>query len=99
MAEENEGEEQFFKDLGATVEQTVEEVRGFEVNYFNVIGRMDAALPWLADFNKKMQNYFEQDFAAALEFAHELRQAKDVQDFIRIQSEYIQKCFQSLLHK
>jgi hypothetical protein len=38
MAEENEGEEQFFKDLGATVEQTV----------------------------------------------------------IRIQSEYIQKCFQSL---
>jgi hypothetical protein len=38
----------------------------------------------------------QQDFAAALEFAHELRQAKDVQDFVRIQSEYSQKCFQSL---
>ncbi|MGA8697411.1 MAG: phasin family protein [Xanthobacteraceae bacterium] len=96
MAEENEDEKQFFKDLGATAEQTLEEVRGFEVNYFNVIGRMVATLPWLADFNKKMQSYFEQDFAAALEFAHELRQAKDVQDFIRIQFEYSQKCFQSL---
>jgi Phasin protein len=96
MAEANEDEKQFFKDLGATAEQTLEEARGFEVNYFNVIGRMVAALPWLADFNKKMQSYFEQDFAAALEFAHELRQAQDVQDFIRIQSEYSQKCFQSL---
>jgi len=95
MTEENEDEKQFFKDLGATAEQTVEEVRGFEVNYFNVIGRMVTALPWLADFNKKLQSYFEQDFAAALEFAHELRQAKDMQDFVRIQSEYVQRCLYS----
>jgi hypothetical protein len=95
MAEESEDEKQFFKDLGATAEQTVEEVRGFEVNYYNLIGRMVAALPGLADFNKKMQSYLEQDFAAALEFAHELTQAKDMQDFVRIHSEYIQKCLQS----
>ena len=95
MTEENEDEKQFFKDLGATAEQTVEEVRGFEVNYYNLIRRMVAALPWLADFNKKMQGYLEQDFAAALEFTHELGQAKDMQDFIRIQCEYIQKCLHS----
>jgi hypothetical protein len=53
------------------------------------------ALPWLADLNKRMQSYVEQDFAAGLEFAHELRQAKDMQDFVRIQSDYIQKCLQS----
>ena len=82
MTEENEDEKQFFKDLGATAEQTVEEVRGFEVNYYNLIERTVAALPWLADFNKKMQGYLEQDFADALEFAHELRQAKDMQDFV-----------------
>ena len=81
MAEESEDEIQFFKDFGATAEQTVEEFRGFEVNYFNLIGQMAAALLWLADFNKKMQSYFEQDFAAALEFAHKLRQVKDMQDF------------------
>jgi hypothetical protein len=95
MAEESDDEKQFFKDFGATAEQTVEEVRGFEVNYFNLIGQMAAALPWLADFNKKLQSYFEQDFAAALEFAHELRQAKDTQDLLRIQFEYIQRCLQS----
>jgi hypothetical protein len=95
MAEDNEDERQFFKDLGATAEQTVEEVRGIELNCFNVLGRMVTALPWLEDFNKKMQSYFEQDFTAALEFAHELRQAKDTQDFVRIQSEYILKCLHS----
>jgi hypothetical protein len=95
MSDESEDEKQFFKDLGATAEQAVEEVRSFEVNYFNLIGSMAAALPWLADFNKKMQSYFEQDFAAALEFAHELRQAKDMQDFLRIQFEYTLGCLQS----
>jgi len=34
-------------------------------------------------------------FAAAFEFARELSQAKDMQDFIRIHTEYIQKCLQS----
>ena len=95
MAEESEDEIQFIKDFGATAEQAVEEFRGFEVNYFNLIGQMAAALPWLADFNKKMQGYLEQDFAAALEFTHELGQAKDMQDFIRIQCEYFQKCLHS----
>jgi hypothetical protein len=95
MREENEDEKQFFKDLSATAEQTVEEFRGFEVNYFNSIERMMTALPWLADYNKRLQSYVEQDFAAALEFADELRQAKDMQDFVRIQSDYIRKCVQS----
>jgi Phasin protein len=95
MPEENEDEKQFFKDLGATAEQTVEEVRGFEVNCFNLIERMMTALPWLADYNKRVQSYVEQDFAAALECAHELRQAKDMQDFVRIQFDYIQKRSQS----
>jgi hypothetical protein len=31
MAEENEDEKQFFKDFGATAEQTLEEVRGFTI--------------------------------------------------------------------
>jgi hypothetical protein len=50
------------------------------------------ALPWLADFNKKLQSYIEQNFAAAYEFTREMSQASDMQDFIRIQTDYIQKC-------
>jgi hypothetical protein len=95
MEDENEDQKQFFKDLGATAEQAVGEVRGFEGNYYTLIQRMMATLPWLADFHKRMQSYVEQDFAAAFAFARELSQAKDMQDFVRIQTEYIQKCLQS----
>ena len=44
---------QFFKDLGATAEQTVEEVRGAEENYFSMMQKMMKPLPWIADLNAK----------------------------------------------
>ena len=48
-------EQQFFKDLGATAEQTVEEVRGAEENYFVLIQRMFSAFPGVSDLNNKLQ--------------------------------------------
>jgi hypothetical protein len=94
MEEENEDQKQFFKDFGAAEEQAVQEVRGFEENYYSLIQGMMPALPWLANFNKKLQSYIEQNFAAAYEFTRELSQAKDMQDFVRIHTAYIQKCLQ-----
>jgi hypothetical protein len=95
MEEENEDQKQFFKDLSATEEQAVQEVRGFEENYYSLIQGMMPALPWLIDFNKKLQSYTEQNFAAAYQFTGELSQAKDMQDFGRIHIAYIQRCLQS----
>ena len=92
MDDESQAQRQFFKDFGATAEQTVQEVRGFEENYYSLIQRAMPALPLLADFNKKLQNYITQNLTAAYEFARELGQAKNMQDFIRIQTDYIQKC-------
>ncbi len=92
MNEESQDQKQFFRDFGATAEQTVQEVRGFEENYYSLIQRAMPALPWLADLNKKLQSYVEQNFAAAYEFTRELSQAQNMQDFIRIQTDYIQKC-------
>ena len=63
--EENEDQRQFFRDLAATAEQTVEEVRGLEENYFSVLQGAISALPWIADRNRRLQNYIEQDFHAA----------------------------------
>ena len=40
---------QFFKDLGATAEQTVEEVRGVEENYFSMMQKTMKPLPWIAE--------------------------------------------------
>jgi hypothetical protein len=90
--EENQNQRKFFKDFGATAEQTVQEVRGFEENYYSLVQRMMPALPWLADLNKKLQSYVLQNFAAAYEFTRELSQVKNAQDLIRIQTDYIQKC-------
>ena len=92
MDEENEDQKQFFKDLSATEEQVVQEVRSFEETYYSLIQAMMPALPWLGDFNKKLQSYIEQNFAAAYEFTRELSQAKNMQDFIRIHTDYTQKC-------
>ncbi len=92
MNEESQDQKQFFRDFGATAEQTVQEVRGMEENVYNLIHRAMPALPWLADFNQKLQGYIEQNFAAAYECTRELSQASDTQDFIRIQTDYIQKC-------
>jgi hypothetical protein len=60
MDEEDQDQKQFFKDLSATEEQAVQEVRGFEENYYSLIQGMMPTLPWLADFNKKLQSYIEQ---------------------------------------
>jgi hypothetical protein len=62
MMTEEQDQQQFFKDLGATAEQTVEEVRGAEENYFILMHRILAAFPGMAELNKKLQNYAEQNF-------------------------------------
>jgi Phasin protein len=95
MDEDDQNQKHFFKDLSATEEQAVQEVRAFEENYYSLIQAMMPPLPWLIDFNKKLQSYIEQNFAAAYEFTRELSQAKDMQDFVRIHTAYIHKCLQS----
>jgi hypothetical protein len=89
-------QKQFFKDLGATAEQTVEQVRGAEENYFSEIQKTMSVFPWIADLNERLQSYAEQHFAAALDVAHKLSQAKDFQDFSRLQTEFIQARMQSI---
>lgn len=96
VEQENEDQKQFFKDLGATAEQTVQEVRGFEENYYSLVQRTTIALPWAADFNKKIQSYAEENFATAFALARELSEAKDMQDVFRIYSDYNQKYFRSI---
>jgi hypothetical protein len=92
MDEESQDQKQFLRDFSATAEQTVQEVRGFEENCYSLVQQAMPALPWLGDFTKKLQSYIEHNFAAAYEFTRELSQAQNMQDFIRIQTDYIQKC-------
>jgi len=97
--EEEQDQRQFFKDLGATAEQTVEEVRGVEEDYFAVLQNTLIAFPWIADIAAKMQSYADQNFVDALRFSRELSQAKDIQDFVRINVEFAQKSFKSVVEQ
>jgi hypothetical protein len=90
--EENEDQKQFFRDLAATAEQTVEEVRGLEENCVSAVQRAIFTFPWIANTSRRLQSYIEQNFHAAFEFTRELGQAKDFQEFARINTEYVQKC-------
>ena len=83
-------QELLFKDLDATAEQTVEQVRGLEENYFSVLQKTMSGIPWIVDLNRKAQSSAEQHFAAGLKFAHKLSEAKDFQDLARIQTEFWQ---------
>ena len=92
MDKEKEDLKRFFKDWSETVEKTVREIRSFTGNYYNFIGEMLKPLPWLADFNKKLHGYIEQDFDAGIEFVQQVSRAADIQDLTRIYVAYVQKC-------
>ncbi len=88
-------EEQFFRDLGATTEEAVEQVRGVEKNYFSMLQNAAFAAPWIVDLSKKLQSYADRNVAAALDFSHQLSGATGFLDLARIQIEYTQKQFES----
>jgi hypothetical protein len=84
-------EEKSFQNMSEMVTQGTDQVRKAMENYLNFIQKTASGSPWLEpDLNKKMKNYAEQNVAVASEFARKLTQAKDIQDFWRIQTEFMQ---------
>jgi phasin family protein len=54
-------------------------------------------LPWAGtDLSKKIMSYAEKNVATSFEFAQELAQTKDLQDVLRIQTEFFQTQLKSL---
>jgi hypothetical protein len=80
----------FFKDLGATVKQTVELARGVEENCFSVVQTALPAMPWIAELNKEAQTCVEQQFDAGRNYAEKLSHARDFRELMRIQTEALQ---------
>jgi hypothetical protein len=71
--------------------QNLELTRKAMETYADLFGKGMTAFPWLdADINKKMQSYTERNIAAAREFIQKLSEAKDVQSFWQIQTDFMQ---------
>jgi hypothetical protein len=83
------------EDLKANVQQalekTAEQTRGALNSYFDFIQRAISSHPaGGSDLGEKLKTYTDKNISAAHELAHKLSQAKDLQDVVRIQTEFMQ---------
>jgi hypothetical protein len=89
--------EQAVKQAGQIVEKTIDQTRGALDNYFSFIQKAFSFYPvGGTELGEKMNRYTAQNISAARDFVHKLSQAKDLQDLIRIQTEFMQTQFSVL---
>jgi hypothetical protein len=86
------------QDLNANakqvVEQTMEQMQAAVDNYFNFIQKTMSSYPLDGtEFGEKLKSYAEKNIAATNEYVLKLSQAKDLQEAIRIQTEFVQTQF------
>jgi hypothetical protein len=86
------------QDLNANskqvVEQTMEQMQGAVDNYFNFIQKAMSSYPLGGtEFGEKLKSYAEKNIAVTNEYALKLSQAKDLQEVIRIQTEFVHTQF------
>ena len=89
------------EDLNASakqlVEKTMEQTRGALDNYFNFVQKTMSSFPLgRTEFGEKLKSYAETNIAATNEYLNKLSQAKDLQEVIRIQTEFMQTQFSVL---
>ena len=83
-------------DLKANVERALEQTRGVLNTYFNSIQRAISSYPsGGTELGEKLKSYTKENIAAAGEFADKLSQAKDFEDVIRIQTEFMEMQFKA----
>jgi hypothetical protein len=77
--------------LSEMMTQGFEQTRKAMESYLDFFQKNIKASPLLdTDLNKKMKTYTEQNIAAASAFAQKASNAKDFQDFWRMQTEFMQ---------
>ena len=83
--------DQPFVEFSDMMTQNFEQTRKAMEKYADLFGKGMKASPWLdADLNKKIKDYMERNVAAANEFMRKLSEAKDVQSFWLVQTNFMQ---------
>ncbi len=97
MAKDSTPLEDLKTNVERAVEQTMEQTRGTLDNYFNFMKKAFSSYPFGgAELGEKLKTYTERNIAAAEKFIQKLSHAKDFQDIIRIQTEFMQTQFEAL---
>jgi hypothetical protein len=93
----NANAERAVKQAEQVIEKTMDQTRGALDDYFNFMQKAFSFYPvGGTELAEKMNSYTEQNISAARDFVHKLSQAKDFQDIIRIQTEFMQTQFSVL---
>jgi hypothetical protein len=86
MAKDKQPLEALSEATERTVEQNMEKARGAMDNYFSFLQNI-----WGSnDLTEKMKSYTERNISAYTECVGKLSQARDFQDAVRIQTEFMQ---------
>jgi hypothetical protein len=79
-----------FESARQTAEQMTERTQETITNYFSCLQNTMQTFPWgNTDLNKKLMSYATETFTAPLSFAHKLSQAKNLEDVVKIQTEFV----------
>ena len=79
------------QDAGRVIEQTKEQALGAADTYFDFLKKSVSSIPsGGTEFGERIKSYAEKNIAATHEFIKQLTQAKDFQDMMRIQTEFMQ---------
>jgi phasin len=79
-----------------TTEATLEKAHEATENYLSWVEKTMAGSPWgNTDFSKKLVEYTTQNVNASFQFVQRLGQAKNFQDVVRLQSEFMETQFAS----
>jgi len=72
----------------------MEQTQGALDNYFNFVQKTMSSFPLGGtEFAEKLKSYAEKNIAATTEYVSKLSEAKDLQEVIRIQTEFVQRQF------
>ena len=78
------------EDLSTVAGHTMKQARGAMENYLDFFQKTMSASPWAGtELNKKVADYAQKNVDTAFGFAQKLTQAKDLQDLVRIQTEFL----------
>jgi hypothetical protein len=96
LANVNENADRVLQQTERAVEQTMAQTRGAMEQYFNFVQKAFSSTPFGGtELTEKMKSFTEENIASAQKFVQTLGQAKDFQDVVRIQTEYMQSQFQT----
>jgi phasin len=86
-----------FEGVTAIVSQNIEQAAKAMHNYVEFVQKGISSTPWgKTDLSEKIKNNLEKNIATAFEHAQKLLSAKDIQDAVRIQTEFMQTQLQTL---